>query len=120
MQQVVDQSLTTTDNTEVFTTPNTVMFFSDSTEVFTLHFFQDTLQFRFCELMVLRRRLRTIDLTELLDSDTPDVKILHLVHCDRMLILGIKELLELREVINGTFVMLELNSIIHTKLVRAV
>ena len=127
MQQVATQqavaapnesAVTANDETEVFATKHTAMYFTDSSEVFRLSFFQDRFEFRFCELMVLRNKLRTIDFAELLASDTPDVKVLHMKHCDRLLILGIRELLALREVIDGTFVMLELNSIIHSKLVR--
>lgn len=56
----------------------------------------------------------------MLSTEAPDVEVLYLPHCDRLMVLSIHEILELREVLAGAFTMLELNSVIHREIVRKV
>ncbi len=61
-----------------------------------------------------------LDMMEFLDCDAPDVEVIHLPHCDRFLVLSILEVLEFRELLNGTFDTLALNSAIQQILRRGV
>jgi hypothetical protein len=54
----------------------------------------------------------------LVSSQGPDIEILYLSHQHPILVLSIYEILELREVLSGTFTMLELNSLIHKSIHR--
>ena len=90
----------------------------DRTESFWLTMGDRQLSFRACELLAFRRRIQEIDVAALVASDTPDVEIIYLRHCDRLLVLTTTEVLCLRELLSGSFAMLELNSIIHRRIIR--
>ena len=69
-----------------------------------------------CSLIALKSKLLTYNLEEILlsDEDISGLEILPVCNRDRFLMLNFEELVELKELINGTFVMLELNSIVST------
>ena len=75
-----------------------------------LTFEQEEFTFKLCELYAFRKKIMSLDIVELLDSSAPDVEIISLPHCDRFLILNIAQILQFRELLNGTFNILELNS----------
>jgi len=52
----------------------------------------------------------SLDIVELMDSAAPDVEVIHLPNCDRFLVLSLREILQFRELLNGTFDTLALNS----------
>ncbi|WP_017733869.1 hypothetical protein [Nafulsella turpanensis] len=70
----------------------------------------------------LKRRLDAIDIEQMLNSPSAchDVEIFSSCGCDRCFVLTIPEILELRNLLNGARVMLELNSIIYERLYRPV
>ena len=90
----------------------------DRTESFLLLMNNRAVSFRACELLAFRRRIQEIDIASLVASNTPDLEIVHLPHCDRLWVLTIHEVLALRELLAGSFAMLELNSIIHRRIIR--
>ncbi len=102
----------------VFETETASLSQCDSRDSFILTFFDEELIFRACEFISFKRKIQHLDITHLLDSDTPDIEVVYLPHCDRLMVLSIQEILELKELLSGTFVMLELNSLIHRQLVR--
>ena len=102
----------------VFETINGSLYQSDATECFQLSFHQEELSFRVCELITFKRKLQAIDLPAMLMSENHDVEVLHMPHCDRLFVLTIQDILELKELLAGAFTMLELNSMIHRQLVR--
>jgi len=104
----------------LFQTYNTSLVQRDDSEIFTLTFFGQQVEFRFCELLVFKRKIQGIDIVDLLTSDKPDIEIIRLAHCDRFIILPIIQILELQELLFGAFAMLELNSLIHKEIVRKV
>lgn len=69
-----------------------------------------------CSLIALKSKLLTYNLERMIlsDEDFSDLEIIPVCNRDRFLILSFEELIELKELINGTFVMLELNSIVTT------
>ncbi|MBR09985.1 MAG: hypothetical protein CMP48_20145 [Rickettsiales bacterium] len=104
----------------IYETANASLHQCDATENYILHFGGDTVTFRACELITFKRKIQKIDLATLLSSETPDVEIIHMPHCDRIFALSIHNVLELKDLFGGAFTMLELNSVIHRQLVRKV
>ena len=102
----------------LFNTESSSIYQQDSSNSFILDFYKDSVCFRFCELLAFRKKLQKIDIEHLIVGDGPDAEIIQLVHCNRFFLLTIPQILELREVINGAFAMMELNSLIHKQLVR--
>lgn len=103
---------------DLYRTENSALAQCDATETFFLTLGGENIEFKFCDLLSFRKKLLSIDLAQLLDSETPDVEIIPLRHCDRLVVLEIKEILDLREVFAGAFTMLELNSLLHKYLYR--
>ena len=95
-----------------------VLYQCDATESFVLSLGREQLRFRACELIAFRRRIQQIKLEVLFASHTPDVEIVYLPHCDRLFVFDAAEILLLRELLRGSFAMLELNSIIHRTIIR--
>lgn len=102
----------------VYKTTHSAFLQIDHTESFSLYFAGTHLPFRLCELILFKRKIQQIDVTRMLLGEIPDVEIIELKHCNRLLSLGIWDVLELREVLSGAFTMLELNSMIHKILLR--
>ncbi len=90
----------------------------DRTESLVLTIAEEEICFRVCELIAFRRRVQQINVVDLLASDTPDIEVVNLLHCDRLFVFSIHEVLQLKELLAGSFVMLELNSIIHRTILR--
>lgn len=67
-----------------------------------------------CALIALKSKLHSYSLEEILlsDEEIPSIEIIPICNRDRFLMLNLEELVELKELIDGTFVMLELNSIV--------
>ena len=88
------------------------MFQCDLTDSFVLKREECEIEFKLCDLYAFRKKVMSLDLVELLDSSAPDIEIIHLPHCGRFLTLTVFEILEFRELLNGTFNTLALNSTI--------
>ncbi len=117
MSEVITKS--TTSSPEVlFQTSNASISQCDAQGKYILSYAHDQIVFRACELISFRQKIQKIDLTQLLDSDTPDIEIISMPHCDRLFVFNIHEILELKDLFAGTFVMLELNSMIHKEIIR--
>ena len=97
---------------EIFKTRSASITQCELTDSFLLTFDQEEIQFKLCDLFAFRKRIMSFDILELLESSAPDVEVVHLPHCDRFLLLDLKEILEFRELLNGTFDTLALNSAI--------
>jgi len=104
----------------LFATDNATLYQCDETELYILNFNGDAVFFRACELITFKRKIQKIDLAAMFASDTPDIEIVHMPHCDRIFALTIHNILELKELFAGAFTMLELNSVIHKQLIRKV
>ncbi len=102
----------------VYQTQNASILQKDDKDCYELQFFRQKLEIRPCELLAFRRKINSIDIVTLLESDGSDVEVIHLPSCNRIFVFTIQEILELKELIHGTFAMLELNSLIHRQLNR--
>lgn len=98
---------------EIFKTKKASIYQCEQTDSFLLKYDQDTIIFKLCDLFSFRKKIMSLDLVGLLESTSPDIEVFHLPHCDRFLVLNILEILEFRELLNGTFDTLALNSAIH-------
>lgn len=98
---------------EVFKTQNASIIQDDKNESFVLNYHSEELSFKLCDLFGLRKKLFNLDLISLLNVDSPDTEIIYLPHLDRLLILNIQEIIELRDLLSGAFNTLQLNSEIH-------
>lgn len=66
--------------------------------------------FKLCDLYTFRKRIMSLDLMVFLETSTPDIELIYLPHCERFLMLDIHDILQFRELLNGTFDILALNS----------
>lgn len=105
---------------EIYKTKSACIAQCEYTDSFVLTFEREEISFKLCDLFSFRKRIMFIDIVELMDCDAPDVEIIHLPHCDRFLVLSILEILEFRELLNGTFHTLALNSAIQKILRKGV
>lgn len=104
----------------IFNTSNASLYQCNASESYILAFQGSEVKFRACELIAFKRKIQKLDLTNLLSSDTPDIEILHMPSCDRLFVLTVYDVLELRELFAGAFAMLELNSLIHKAIIRKI
>lgn len=102
----------------VFATPNIGIYQNDSRASFILRFHRDEVELKLCTLLAFRRKIMNIDLTEMFMPDNADIEIIEIPQLKRIFVFSLREILELRELFSGTMTMLEMNSIIHEKLVR--
>lgn len=102
----------------IFSTNGTSISQCDQTEQFLLQLGHETITFRLCELLSFKKKIQQIDLGQLLSSDTADIEVIYLAHCDRMIIVDVSQILELRSLFEGAFTMLELNSMLHRYIYR--
>jgi len=68
--------------------------------------------------MKLRKAVYHIDIEKALlnTSRDPDVEIIFICACDHCYVLSLLQIIALKELLQGTFVMLELNRILHNAL----
>ena len=95
---------------EIFKTKSVSIYQCDTTDSFVLKMNQEEITFKLCDLFALKKKVMSFDIVELLDCSSPDAEVVYLPHCDRFLVLSILEILEFRELLNGTFDTLALNS----------
>lgn len=96
----------------IYATANGFIEQSDKQHCYFLHFNNTSYQIAPCALIALKAKLHSYKLDEILLGDEElGLEIIPVCNRDRFLILEFHELIELKELINGTFVMLELNSI---------
>ena len=94
---------------------------SDNENCFFLDFKSEVYKLKVCSFIALKSKLDKINIEEILlsASDSSDIEIISLCNNDRILVLTIEEVIELRELLAGAMVMIELNSIVHQRIHRA-
>ena len=91
----------------------------DSRNTFSLYFFGHEIELKPCSLISFRNKLQKINLDELLCSDNViDLEIVKFGCINRVFVFSLHEIIELKTLLEGVFTMLELNSLIHTRLLR--
>jgi hypothetical protein len=105
---------------EVFQTRNGSVFQSDSEKCWYIDFAGHNNRFDYRSIMKLRKAIYGIDIEALLLSSdkAPDLEIVFICACDHCYVLTLLEIIAFKELIEGTFVMLELNRILHDRVYR--
>jgi len=106
--------------TKVFGTNNGAIFQSDTERCWYVDFAGKLARFDYRNLLKLRKAVYKVDIENILLDSTksPDVEIILICACDHCYVLTLLQIIELKEILEGTFVMLELNNIIHDRLHR--
>lgn len=120
MQNLTIQS--SVDFVEVFSTSAGAIFQSDSENCWYVDFAGKLARFDYRNLLKLKKAVYHIDIEAMLLDNTksPDVEIIFICACDHCYVLSLIQIIELKELLQGMFVMLELNHIIHDRLCRLI
>jgi hypothetical protein len=107
---------------EVFSTNKGAIYQSDSEGCWYIDFAGKLAKFDYRNLIKLQKAVYQIDIENLLlnSERAPDLEIIFICACDHCYVLSLIEIIALKELLQGTFVMLELNHIIFDKLNRLV
>ncbi len=107
---------------EVYSSMNGKVFQDNCKGCYVLEWKGERTAFRPLCFFGLKRRLGAIDVERMIASPSAshDVEIVAPCGCERCFVLTIPEILELRSLLNGARVMMELNSIIYERLYRPV
>jgi hypothetical protein len=107
---------------EVFSTVKGAIYQSDSEGCWYVDFAGKLAKFDYRNLLKLKKAVYYIDIENLLLSSdkAPDLEILFICACEHCYVLSLIEIIALKELLQGTFVMLELNHIIFDRLHRLV
>jgi hypothetical protein len=107
--------------TDVFNTKAGAVYQSDSERCWYVDFAGKAARFDYRCLLKLRKAVYHIDIEQKLLSTekSPDVEIIFICACDHCYILSLVQIIALKELLEGTFVMLELNHILHDRLCNA-
>lgn len=105
---------------EVFSTLKGAIYQSDKESCWYVDFAGKLARFDYRNLLKLKKAVYKIDIEGIiLSSDrTPDVEIVFICACDHCYVLTLVEIIALKELLQGAFVMLELNHIIYDSLYR--
>ncbi|RYE29475.1 MAG: hypothetical protein EOP42_14300 [Sphingobacteriaceae bacterium] len=106
----------------VFETKNGSVFQSDKENCWYINFAGETRKFDYRCLLQLKKAIYKINIHQLLlaQSKTADLEIISVCACAHCYVLTYLEMIALKELLQGTFVMLELNHIIYDRLYRIV
>lgn len=108
--------------TEVYSSINGKVFQDSRNFCYVLEWKGERSVFKMPCFFSLKRRLYAIDLEAMLASPAScnDVEIIAPCGCDRCFVLTVPEILEMRSLLAGARVMMELNSLIYERLYRPV
>ncbi len=101
---------------KIYATNNGRIDQSDQLHCFFLHFQGTEIKLPPCSLIALKAKLNALNLEQLLltDDQTSDIEVISVCNRERFLILSLEQLIELKDLIAGTFFMLELNNLVHS------
>ncbi|MEQ9439636.1 MAG: hypothetical protein RIG62_11340 [Cyclobacteriaceae bacterium] len=104
--------------TKLFSTEYSATYQSDQDRCFYVHFQQREVAMSVCALIAFKKKVDAIDLVELLTTDDrySDTVVVSTCNREALFVLNIREIIELKELLSGTLVMLELNSILRQQL----
>jgi hypothetical protein len=106
--------------TDVFSTKNGAIYQSDAERCWYVDFAGKVAKFDYRCLLKLKKAVYNVDIeAKLLESSKgPDIEILFICACDHFYILSLLQIIALKELLEGTFVMLQLNHILQDRLYR--
>jgi hypothetical protein len=103
--------------TELFRTEKGVVYQDDQNSCFTLDFMGRKAIFKVYEFLHFKRSIDNINLADLFLNDVDqDLQIIHHKNSDQLFLITLCDLVALKELLSGAKVMLELNSIICSRL----
>src|SRR5690606_28297177 len=105
---------------EVFSTNYGSVFQSDAENCVYLKFSGKIAKYKFACLQRLKKVIDHVDLERMTDVDHPGIEIIFLCGAEDCFVLDIKEIINLKELLNGTFAMFQLNNIIKDRLQRII
>jgi len=107
--------------TEVFATKHGAVYQDDASRRWQVDFAGKSASFDYRNLLKLRKGIYNIDVEDRLlnDAQSPDVEIIFICASEHCYVLRLVQVIALKELLEGAFVMLELNQIIHNRLYRA-
>jgi hypothetical protein len=107
---------------EVFSTSRGAIYQSDSEQCWYIDFAGKLARFDYRNLLKLKKAVYQIDIEQLLlnSSKAPDLEIIFICACDHCYVLSLLQIIALKELLQGTFVMLDLNHILYDRLHRIV
>lgn len=114
--------LPSVDFSEVYSTGSGSIYQSDIENCWYIDFAGKLARFDYRNLLKLKKAVYQIDIENLLlNSDkAPDLEIIFICACDHCYVLSLIQIIALKELLQGTFVMLDLNHIIYDRLHRIV
>ncbi len=118
-EDIVKGELMTETSALVFATSNIGIYQNDTRASFILQLPTEEVEFKLCALLSFRKKIQSIDLAEMFMPTHPGVEIITMPQIERIFVFDVREILELRDLFAGAMTMLELNSMIHQKLVRS-
>ena len=102
----------------VFETDNCIVTQRDGDCSYHVSFFGTSLDLKFCGLYAFHKKLKAVDLIGMFEAHAPCVELIYLAQSDRILAFDLEQIVELMDFFEGTFAMLQLNSLIHEKTIR--
>jgi hypothetical protein len=105
---------------DVFSTKYGAIYQSDAERCWYVDFAGKVAKFDYRCLLKLKKAVYSVDIEAKLlqTSKDPDVEILFICACDHCYILSLLQIIALKELLEGTFVMLQLNHILQDRLYR--
>jgi hypothetical protein len=102
--------------TDVFSTKAGAIYQCDDERCWYVDFAGKVARFDYRCLLKLRKAVYHIDIEQLLLDTTklPDVEIIFICACDHCYVLTLVQIIALKELLEGTFVMLQLNQILNS------
>jgi hypothetical protein len=106
--------------TEVFKTKNGSVHQSDGENCWYINFGGKVARFDYRCLLKLKKAIYSLNVEALLmnNSKAADLEIVSICACDHCYVLTVMEIVAFKELLEGTFVMLSLNHILHDCLLR--
>ena len=107
---------------EIFTTPHGAVYQCDDRGTFAVDFGGYITEYKFPCFVALKKLVDRIDLEQMVlnSSKASDIEIISPCGSDRCYVLTLSQLIEFKELLAGARVMLQLNSILHERLYRAI
>jgi hypothetical protein len=105
---------------DVFSTKYGAIYQSDAERCWYVDFAGKVAKFDYRCLLKLKKAVYNVDIEAKLLQSTkdPDIEILFICACDHCYILSLLQIIALKELLEGTFVMLQLNHILQDRLYR--
>lgn len=118
--QTIEPILTEQKLTEVFRTSEGCIYQSDRECCWYVEFGGKLNKFDYRSLLLLKKSVYNINIEDILLKNTrsSDLEIVFICACDHCYVLSVMEIIAMKELLEGTFVMLELNQVIHDRLYR--